>query len=137
MFKNIIQHTLLCTFILWVISLLFPIALALKVWVGIALLTTYLVLSFGVKSALGWFLLIAATLFCMASIWLESVPLGFNIWLGAFLSAIYFSLATGGKYNTKYDFGEEHVFSGSSGTDWLGDYYGHGMTRIHSDDFNL
>lgn len=131
--KNIIQHTLLCTFILWVISLFFPIALALKVWVGIALLTTYLVLSFGVKSALGWLLLIAATLFCIASIWLESVPLGFNIWLGAFLSAIYFCFATGGKYNTKYDFGEEPVSMGPLYAASLLDDSGHEMMVSYTD----
>ena len=104
--KNIAQHILLCTFILWVISLFFPISLGLKIWGGIALFSTYLVLAFGIKSTLGWCLLIAATLFCIASISLDSVPLGFNILLGAFLSAIYFSLATGGKYNTQYNFEE-------------------------------
>ena len=110
--KNITQHVFMCMLILWVVSLFLPIPLSFKVWGGIALFSTYLVLAFGIKSTLGWFLLIAATLFCIASIWLDSIPLGFNIWLGAFLSAIYFSLATGGKYNTKYNFGEEPVSMG-------------------------
>jgi ABC-type transport system involved in multi-copper enzyme maturation permease subunit len=102
--KNIAQHVFMCMLILWAVSLFLPIPLSFKVWGGIALFSTYLVLAFGIKSTLGWFLLIAATLFCIASIWLDSIPLGFNIWLGAFLSMIYFSLATGGKYNTEYEF---------------------------------
>lgn len=107
--KNIAQHVFMCMLILWVVSLFLPIPLSFKVWGGLALFLTYLVLAFGIKGTLGWCLLIAATLFCIASIWLDSVPLGFNIWLGAFLSAIYFSLATGGKYNTKYIFDEWSV----------------------------
>jgi hypothetical protein len=71
------------------------------------------VLAFGIKSTLGWFLLIAATLFCIASIWLDSVPLGFNIWLGAFLSMIYLNLVTKGKHGISgYSFEEERFGCG-------------------------
>jgi len=123
--------------ILWVVSLFLPIPLSFKVWGGLALFLTYLVLAFGIKGTLGWCLLIAATLFCIASIWLDSVPLGFNIWLGAFLSAIYFGLTTRGKYDVgykyEYNFKEEPVFSGSLYTASLGDDSGHEMIGLHTD----
>jgi len=121
--KTVISHVFTIALILWVISLVAPTTLFFKVWTGAAVLAACLVLSYGVKPFLKWFLLTIATIFCIVSIWIEPISLVFTIWLSAGLSLIYFHMATGGKYVRKYRaFKDDEQVSGTLYTSHCMDY---------------